>query len=191
MRKSIYIAFTVFFALAVSMQAQSQNSVVVVPLGGDDADAAIVYTGNAPITVVTNEPNATGTISFDVNAMPVLPANKLPVIDLHQPSLGVNCVVAITGVFPSRNGANPYLGEMLYVGFNFAPRGWLSCNGQILSINQNQSLYSLFGTTYGGDGRTTFGLPDLRGRVPVHAAGGQGPGLPNWRLGERFGRTSE
>jgi microcystin-dependent protein len=54
------------------------------------------------------------------------------------------------------------------VGFNFAPRGWAFCDGQLLPINQNQSLYSLLGTTYGGDGRTSFGLPDLRGRTPVH-----------------------
>lgn len=58
------------------------------------------------------------------------------------------------------------------MGFNFAPRGWASCDGQVLPINQNQSLYSLLGTTYGGDGRTSFALPDLRSRTPVH------PGLP-------------
>jgi microcystin-dependent protein len=58
------------------------------------------------------------------------------------------------------------------VGFNFAPRGWAFCDGQILPINQNQSLYSLLGTMYGGDGRTTFALPDLRGRVPMHVGNG-------------------
>ncbi len=60
------------------------------------------------------------------------------------------------------------LAEIMMVGFNFAPRGWAQCDGAILPINQFQSLYSLLGTTYGGDGRTTFGLPDLRGRVPIH-----------------------
>ncbi len=64
--------------------------------------------------------------------------------------------------------AEPFLGEIRMMGFNFAPRGWAYCDGQILPINQNQSLYSLLGTTYGGDGRVTFALPDLRGRVPVH-----------------------
>jgi microcystin-dependent protein len=64
--------------------------------------------------------------------------------------------------------SEPFLAEIKIVGFNFAPRGWAFCDGQILPINQNQSLYSLLGTTYGGDGRTSFGLPDLRGRVPVH-----------------------
>lgn len=64
--------------------------------------------------------------------------------------------------------SEPFLAEVRMVGFNFAPRGWAFCDGQILPINQNQSLYSLLGTTYGGDGRTTFALPDLRGRVPMH-----------------------
>ena len=64
--------------------------------------------------------------------------------------------------------SEPFLAEVRMVGFNFAPRGWALCDGQILPINQNQSLYSLLGTTYGGDGRTTFALPDLRGRTPIH-----------------------
>lgn len=68
--------------------------------------------------------------------------------------------------------SEPFLGEVKIVGFNFAPRGWATCDGQILPINQNQSLYSLLGTTYGGDGRTTFALPDLRGRTPLHFASG-------------------
>jgi microcystin-dependent protein len=67
----------------------------------------------------------------------------------------------------------------------FAPRGWALCDGQLLSISQNDALFSLFGTTYGGDGRTTFGLPDLRGRVPIHK--GQGPGLSNHALGQKSG----
>ena len=64
--------------------------------------------------------------------------------------------------------SEPFLAEIRLVGFNFAPRGWAFCDGQILPINQNQSLYSLLGTTYGGDGRTSFALPDLRGRTPTH-----------------------
>jgi len=62
----------------------------------------------------------------------------------------------------------PYLGEIKLVSFNFAPKGWAFCNGQYLPINQNQALFSLLGTTYGGNGQTTFALPDLRGRMPVH-----------------------
>jgi microcystin-dependent protein len=68
--------------------------------------------------------------------------------------------------------SEPFLAEIRMVGFNFAPRGWALCDGQILPINQNQALYALLGTTYGGDGRTTFALPDLRGRVPVHLGTG-------------------
>ena len=64
--------------------------------------------------------------------------------------------------------SEPFLSEISIFGFNFAPRGFAQCNGQLLPINQNQSLYSLLGTTFGGDGRTTFALPDLRGRVPAH-----------------------
>ena len=64
--------------------------------------------------------------------------------------------------------SDPFLGEIRIVGFNFPPRDWAFCNGQILPIDQNQALFSLLGTTYGGDGRTTFALPDLRGRTPVH-----------------------
>ena len=71
---------------------------------------------------------------------------------------------------------------------NFAPRNWAFCNGQLLSIAQNTALFSILGTTYGGDGRTTFALPDLRGRVPIHP--GQGPGLSNYSLGEQAGVES-
>ena len=72
--------------------------------------------------------------------------------------------------------SEPFLAEIKIAGFNFAPRGWASCDGQILPINQNQSLYSLLGTTYGGDGRTSFALPDLRGRTPVHRGNGRNEG---------------
>lgn len=70
--------------------------------------------------------------------------------------------------------SEPFLAEIRIVGFNFAPSGWAFCDGQILPINQNQSLYSLLGTTYGGDGRTSFALPDLRGRTPIHVGSSSG-----------------
>jgi microcystin-dependent protein len=76
-----------------------------------------------------------------------------------------------------------FVGEIRAVGFNFAPQGWAQCNGQLLPINQNQAIFSLLGTTYGGNGQTTFGLPDLRGRVPMS----QGGGFP---IGSRFGEYS-
>jgi microcystin-dependent protein len=68
--------------------------------------------------------------------------------------------------------ADPFLGEIKMVSFNFAPRGWAFCDGQYLPINMNQALFSLFGTTFGGNGTTTFVLPDLRGRVPIHNGDG-------------------
>lgn len=68
--------------------------------------------------------------------------------------------------------SEPFLAEVRMVGFTFAPRGWALCDGQLLPINQNQALFSLLGTIYGGDGRTTFGLPDLRGRTPIHFGNG-------------------
>ncbi len=71
---------------------------------------------------------------------------------------------------------------------NFAPRGWAFCDGQLLAVSQNDALFSLLGTIYGGDGRTTFGLPDMRGRLPIHA--GTGPGLSPRRLGARAGAES-
>lgn len=77
---------------------------------------------------------------------------------------------------------DPFIGELRLFGFNFAPNGWALCNGQLMSISQNTALFSLLGTMYGGDGRTTFGLPDLRGRVPL--AFGQGPGLTTRTQGE-------
>jgi microcystin-dependent protein len=66
----------------------------------------------------------------------------------------------------------PYLGEIRLMSFSFAPKSWAQCNGQLLSISQNQALFSILGTTYGGNGITTFGLPDLRGRVPLHVGNG-------------------
>lgn len=78
-----------------------------------------------------------------------------------------------------------FLGQLMYVSFNFAPKGWAMANGQLLSIQQNTALFSLFGTFYGGNGVNNFALPDLRGRVPVHE--GQGPGLSNYDIGEVTG----
>jgi len=84
--------------------------------------------------------------------------------------------------------SEPFLAEVRMMGFNFAPRGWAFCDGQILPINQNQSLYSLLGTTYGGDGRTSFALPDLRGRTPIHV--GQSNGGGDHLLGQKSGEET-
>jgi len=84
--------------------------------------------------------------------------------------------------------SEPFLGMIIIVPYNFAPRGWAFCNGQILPIAQNTALFSLIGTTFGGNGQTTFALPDLRGRVPNSA--GQGPGLSSYDLGQVRGTES-
>ncbi len=84
--------------------------------------------------------------------------------------------------------SEPFLAEIRIIGFNFAPSGWAFCDGQILPINQNQSLYSLLGTTYGGDGETSFALPDLRGRVPIHV--GSSNGVAPHQLGQRSGEET-
>ena len=81
--------------------------------------------------------------------------------------------------------SEPFIGQIKIVGFNFAHRGWAECDGQLLPISTYSALFSLLGTTYGGDGRTTFGLPDLQGRVAIHS--GTGPGLTQRRWGDSGG----
>ncbi len=118
-----------------------------------------------------------------------------------QPSLALNYIIALEGVFPSRNltaggsqeyeeggaggGSEPFIGEIRLFGGNFAPRGWAFADGELLPIDQNQALFAIMGNAYGGDGRSNFGLPDLRGRVPIHV--GTGPGLSSRRVGETVG----
>ena len=105
-----------------------------------------------------------------------------------QPSLGITYVIALSGIYPSpsaNKGIDRFLGEIMMFAGNFAPQGWALCNGQLLAINQNQALFSLLGTTYGGNGSTTFALPDLRGRAPMHW--GTGSGLTTRSLGQNVG----
>jgi microcystin-dependent protein len=99
----------------------------------------------------------------------------------------LNFVVVIAFSFTTHlsSAQDPFVGEIRLFAGNFAPRGWAFCQGQLLPISQNTALFSLLGTTYGGDGRSTFALPDLRGRVPVGF--GQGPGLSNYNLGQKSG----
>ena len=84
--------------------------------------------------------------------------------------------------------SDPFLGEIRMVGFNFAPHGWAFCNGQIMPIQQNTALFSLLGTMYGGNGTSTFGLPNLQGNVPLGQ--GQGPGLSDYVIGQTGGEPS-
>jgi len=85
--------------------------------------------------------------------------------------------------------SEPFVGEIRMFAGNFAPRGWAFCDGQLLAVSQNDALFSLFGTIYGGDGRTTFSLPDMRGRIPIHQ--GAGPGLSPRALGIKAGSERE
>jgi microcystin-dependent protein len=84
--------------------------------------------------------------------------------------------------------AQPYVGQIMIIGCNFAPAGWMLCQGQLLPISEYETLFQLIGTTYGGDGQSTFGLPDLRGRVPLHM--GQGPSLSSYVIGQAAGVES-
>lgn len=84
--------------------------------------------------------------------------------------------------------SEPFVGEIRMFAGNFAPRGWAYCEGQLLAVSQNDALFSLLGTIYGGDGRTTFGLPEMRGRIPLHQ--GTGPGLSERRLGSKAGNEN-
>jgi microcystin-dependent protein len=160
--------------------------------GVDGLDGSVLYTGLAPIDVnnidytiglnpATNPGDLMTWDGFNWVARPVIHQGD----GNMQPWLGITHVIALTGMFPSRSSADPFIAEIMMFGGNFAPRGWALCDGQILAIANNQALFSLVGTTYGGDGRTTFGLPDLRGRTAIHP--GQGPGLTPRSWGQKGG----
>jgi len=106
---------------------------------------------------------------------------------LKKPVLSLCSALVLTAASLNSQpaSAEPFLGEISMFAGTFAPRGWALTDGQLLQISQNSALFSILGTTYGGDGRVTFGLPDLRGRVPMHA--GNGPGLTNRTLGAKGG----
>lgn len=140
-----------------------------VPTLADNGDV-LVWDGGATGSWVAARPGPT--------AGWVAPTNIQPFGTVHY-------IIALTGVFPSRSFSDPFIGQITMFGGNFAPRGWAFCDGQLLSIASNTALFSLLGTTYGGDGRTTMGLPDLRGRVPIHP--GNGPGLSTYTWGQRGG----
>ncbi len=103
---------------------------------------------------------------------------------LYAPLLAALGLGASLAAGPAR-AQEPYVGQIQLVGENFCPRGYAEAAGQLLAVSQNDALFSLYGTIYGGDGRTTFGLPDLRGRVAITA--GQGPGLSSYREGAKGG----
>lgn len=158
--------------------------------GADPNNIAPAFTASAPVSIDSNNviglnPASNGSILRSNGTNWV--AEQIPVVTLDnmQPWLGINFIIALYGTYPSRNSSNPFIAQVIMFAGTFAPRNWAYCDGQLLPISSNSALFSLLGTTYGGDGRTTFALPDMRGRVPVHP--GTGPGLTNRRLGAKGG----
>jgi microcystin-dependent protein len=155
--------------------------------------SGIAVTATAPLSVSTinnialNPGTAQGDlITWDganwINMQPAVQHFSV-FADNRQPFLTLNYCIALTGIYPSRN-ANPFLSEIELYAFNYPPKGFAFCNGQLLPINQNQALFSLIGTFYGGNGTTTFALPNLQGRVPVHMGSS---GASNYVLGQTGG----
>eukprot|EP00928_Gymnodinium_smaydae_P060686 TRINITY_DN4441_c0_g1_i1.p1 TRINITY_DN4441_c0_g1~~TRINITY_DN4441_c0_g1_i1.p1 ORF type:complete len:192 (-),score=22.30 TRINITY_DN4441_c0_g1_i1:280-855(-) len=129
-----------------------------------------------------------------------VPSPSTLTVPVVQPSIALNYIIAVEGAFPPfepsasatdassllrTTSPNPFLGEIMLFGGNYAPQGWRFCHGQLLPISEFDALFAILGTTYGGDGRTTFALPDARGRAAVGF--GAGPGLTPRSLGEQFG----
>src|SRR5688500_11003384 len=160
--------------------ATSSNGDQPSPIGGRWAANAVV------------KPYNVNPASVNMGGNPMSPTGGSQPHTNFQPYLCIDFILSLFGIFPSPNSgggsAEPFLSELRIFSFDFAPGGWAQCNGQLLPINQNQALFSLLGTTFGGDGRTTFALPDLRGRAIV--GNGQGPGLSSYALGQRGGSES-
>jgi microcystin-dependent protein len=154
--------------------------------------------GKAPISVSStneisiNPGTAVGDlITWDgtnwVNMLPAVQHFSFAPSNL-QPYLVGNYCIAVNGIFPARSDATPFVSQIQLFGFNFAPVGWQQCNGQLLSISQNAALFSLLGTNFGGNGTSTFGLPNLQGNVPIGM--GQGAGLSPFVEGQTGGSTT-
>lgn len=182
--------------LLTEVDADPTNEIEL-PEGGTDGQV-LKTDGNGNYSWVdqTEDTNTTYTggsgITISNNVVSTTPGTNM------QPYTTVNYIIALQGTYPSRSrpasnqekaarmaSYDPFIGEIILFGGNFAPRGWAFCDGQLLPISQYSALFSILGTTYGGDGRTTFALPDLRGRAPIHA--GNGPGLSDRRLGSKGG----
>ena len=142
------------------------------------AAGGTAITAKAPLSVSTNNlqinagTHAGDLLTWDgnnwINMQPAV-QHFSDAVDNHQPYLVINYVMAEFGIYPSQSDATePYVGEIYMMGCNFAPVGFILCNGALLSIATNDVLFNLLGTTYGGNGTTTFAVPDLRGRVPIH-----------------------
>ncbi len=145
--------------------------------------------GQNQITLNQNNlPSHNHTMPFGPDTHTGNTENNIPFSNF-QKSLGINYLVALQGQYPSNNsvGSETTLGEIVMFGGNYAPTGYALAQGQLLPIiEENYALFSIFGTMYGGNGRTTFGLPDLRSRAIVNQ--GRGPGLPSWQVGQKSGQ---
>lgn len=172
---------------AVSGKTLFWNGTVWQELSGSPISATSPLSVSSTNTVSLNPGTATGDlITWDgVNWISTQPAVQHFSIsqDNRQPFLTMNYCIALQGIFPSRN--TPFLAEIDLYSFSFPPKGWAFCNGQLLPINQNQALFSLLGTFYGGDGITTFALPNLQGRVTLGF--GNGAGLTPYNLADKGG----
>lgn len=160
---------------------------------------AATVTATAPLKVSStnvvslNPGTATGDlITWDgTNWVNMQPATQhfTHAVDNHQPYQVINFCISLFGIFPSQNDiTQPYVGEIIMLGANFAPVGWQFCDGSLLSISEYAVVYDLIGTTYGGDGVNTFAVPDMRGRVPVHVGYN---GISTYILGEKAGTEQE
>ena len=155
-------------------------------------------TAAAPLSVATNNikinagTNVGDLLTWDgtnwVNTQPAVQHFSVTV-ENHQPYLVNNYVIGWTGIYPSQSDATyPFVGEIYMMGCNFAPVGFFMCDGQLLPISQYDVLFNLIGTIYGGNGQTTFALPDLRGRVPIH----MGPnGTSTYTIGQIGGTETK
>jgi microcystin-dependent protein len=156
--------------------------------------AGTTITAQAPLSIDTNHlrinpgTNSGDLLTWDgnnwVNMQPAVQHFNISV-DNHQPFVVVNYVIGLFGIYPTQNDATqPYVGEIYMMGCNFAPVGFALCDGQLLPISQYDALFNLIGTTYGGDGQNTFGLPDLRSRVPMHQGSN---GTSTYDMGQKGG----
>ena len=179
-RKDLIIIALIGFILAVTLYPTIQASLPYDPWCDNNHD------GKIRIDDILNV-----ALRFGSDGTPINETEATGGGQAHEnmhPYLGLRAIIALQGAYPSPSGglpSVPYIGEIRWVAFNFAPGGWAFCDGQLLAISSYTALFSLLGTTYGGDGRVTFGLPDLRGRSPLHA--GLGPGLTNRNMGEKGG----
>jgi microcystin-dependent protein len=155
-------------------------------------------TAAAPLSVSTNTikinagTNVGDLLTWDgtnwVNTQPAVQHFSVTV-DNHQPYLVNNYVIALFGIYPSQSDAtSPYVGEIYMMGCNFAPTGFALCDGQLLPISEYSTVFNLIGTTYGGDGVTTFALPNLQGRIPIHTGSN---GTTNYVIGQTGGTENQ